>query len=396
MSHPLLQHLDTQLAQLFDKGLRRTRRMAQSPCQPHIKVDGRAMLAFNSNDYLGLAAHPAVVQALQEGAALYGAGSGASHLISGHYASHQQLEEALADMQSPHLVSARALYFCTGYMANLGVLTALADSARGDVTFFSESLNHASIIDGLRLTRAPLQIYAHCDADDLDRQLRTCTTATKVVVTDGVFSMDGDIAPLPALLEVCERHGAWLVVDDAHGFGVMGTQGRGILSHFGLQSPQLIYMGTLGKAAGVGGAFVAAHSSFIEWMVQRSRPYIYTTAAAPALAHALLASLRIIQGDEGESRRVHLRALIAEFAQAPMPAGWQRLPSTTAIQPVVIGSNADVLHAAHALQDKGLWITAIRAPTVAEGTARLRITLSAAHSHDDVQQLLNALRDVHA
>ena len=396
MSHPLLQHLDTQLAQLFDQGLRRTRRIAQSPCQPHMQVDGRAMLAFNSNDYLGLAAHPEVVQALQEGASLYGAGSGASHLISGHYASHQQLEDELARMQSPHLVSARALYFCTGYMANLGVLTALADSARGDVTFFSESLNHASIIDGLRLARAPLQIYAHCDADDLDRQLRSCTSATKVVVTDGVFSMDGDIAPLPALLQVCERHGAWLVVDDAHGFGVMGTQGRGILSHFGLQSPQLIYMGTLGKAAGVGGAFVAAHSSFIEWMIQRSRPYIYTTAAAPALAHALLASLRIIQSEEGESRRQHLQALIAQFAQAPMPQGWQRLPSTTAIQPVVIGSNADVLQAAKSLQDQGLWITAIRAPTVPEGTARLRITLSAAHTQDDVQQLLHALSQVQA
>jgi 8-amino-7-oxononanoate synthase len=394
MTHPLLQHLDTQLAHLDDQGLRRTRRVAQSPCQPHMQVNGRAMLAFNSNDYLGLAAHPALVQALQEGAQLYGVGSGASHLISGHYASHQQLEDTLAQWLSPHIESARALYFCTGYMANLGILTALADSARGEVTFFSESLNHASIIDGLRLSRAPLQIYAHCDADDLDRQLQACTSPTKVVVTDSVFSMDGNLAPLPALLAVCERHGAWLVVDDAHGFGIMGEQGRGALSHFGLASPQLIYMGTLGKAAGVGGAFVAAHRSFIEWMVQRSRPYIYTTAAAPALAHALLTSLRIIGSDEGQARREHLRALITQFAQAPMPEGWQRLPSSTAIQPVVIGTNAAVLKAAQALQDQGLWITAIRAPTVPEGTARLRITLSAAHTHDDMNQLLQALGQV--
>ncbi len=391
MTHALLETLHAKLADIDAQGLRRKRLSAETPCQPHLVVDGKPMLAFNSNDYLGLAAHPQVVEALKEGASLYGAGSGASHLISGHSQAHVRLEEKLAAMLSPYLESPRALYFCTGYMANLGILSALADSAQGDIAVFSESLNHASLIDGIRLSRSSVQLYPHCDTQAVSDLLKACTSKTKVVVTDSVFSMDGDIAPVRELLALCEQHGAWLVVDDAHGFGVLGDTGCGVLEALNVRSPNLIYMGTLGKAAGVGGAFVAAHESFIDWMVQRSRPYIYTTAAPPALAHALLTSLRIIMGDEGKARRAHLKELIEQFSTAPIPSGWQRLASGTAIQPIVIGSNADVLQAAAALQAQGLWITAIRAPTVPVGTARLRITLSAAHSVADITQLTKAL-----
>ena len=391
MNFPKLDTLASLLSALDTQGLRRTRRTVKSASLGKMVVEGRRLLTFNSNDYLGLASHPQVVEALREGASLYGAGSGASHLISGHSQAHDRLEELLAAFLSPYLPSARALYFSTGYMANLGVLTALAGTAAGDICFFSDKLNHASLIDGIRLTREPFQIYAHADMADLSLKLSACQTGTKVVVTDGVFSMDGDIAPLPELLALCEQHGAWLLVDDAHGFGVLGDTGAGVLQHFNLSSPQLIYMGTLGKAAGVSGAFVAAHEHLIEWMVQRSRSYIYTTAAAPALAHALLTSLRIIQSEEGRRLRTHLKSLIQQLSTAPVPASWQRLPSITPIQPMVLGSNAQVLKASAELNEQGIWISAIRAPTVPLNTARLRITLSAAHTTQDVDQLVKAL-----
>ena len=391
MNFPKLDTLASLLSALDTQGLRRTRRTVESASLGKMVVEGRRLLTFNSNDYLGLASHPQVVEALREGASLYGAGSGASHLISGHSQAHDRLEELLAAFLSPYLPSARALYFSTGYMANLGVLTALAGTAAGDICFFSDKLNHASLIDGIRLTREPFQIYAHADMADLSLKLSACQTGTKVVVTDGVFSMDGDIAPLPELLALCEQHGAWLLVDDAHGFGVLGDTGAGVLQHFNLSSPQLIYMGTLGKAAGVSGAFVAAHEHLIEWMVQRSRSYIYTTAAAPALAHALLTSLRIIQSEEGRRLRTHLKSLIQQLSTAPVPASWQRLPSITPIQPMVLGSNAQVLKASAELNEQGIWISAIRAPTVPLNTARLRITLSAAHTTQDVDQLVKAL-----
>ena len=391
MSFTQLQTLAARLNQLDAQGLRRIRHEVESVCQPQLMVDGQALLAFNSNDYLGLAAHPWVVEALREGASLYGAGSGASHLISGHSQAHERLEELLADMLSPFLPTARALYFSTGYMANLGVMTALADTAKGDITFFSDALNHASLIDGIRLTREPCQVYAHADVADLSLKLSSCQSGTKVVVTDGVFSMDGDIAPLKEMLALCEHHGAWLLVDDAHGFGVLGETGAGVLQYFNLRSEQLIYMGTLGKAAGVSGAFVAAHEDVIEWMVQRSRPYIYTTASSPALSHALLTSVRIIRGEEGRRRRAHLQTLIQQLSTAPVPAAWQRMVSTTAIQPLVIGSNQAVLQASADLKAQGIWISAIRAPTVPVNTARLRITLSASHTAQDVDRLVRAL-----
>jgi len=384
----LLTALERDLQQLDARSLRRRRRIADTPCAPRVTVDGRDMLAFCSNDYLGLAAHPLLADALLEGAARYGVGSGASHLISGHSRAHAALEERLAQFMSPQLESARALYFCTGYMANLAIISTLAGR---DADVFSEALNHASLIDGTRLSRANVQVYPHGDTDALERLLRASTAKTKLVVTDSVFSMDGDLAPLPALLALCERYGAWLVVDDAHGFGVLGKQGRGALEHFNLRSPYLVYMGTLGKAAGVGGAFVAAHETVIEWLVQRARPYIYTTAAAPALAHALLASIDLIDGEEGAARRAHLQGLVAQLRSTLRLQRWQLFSSDTAIQPVMIGPNDEAMRAAAALYEQGFWVPAIRPPTVPADTARLRITLSAAHTTQDVARLVEAV-----
>jgi 8-amino-7-oxononanoate synthase len=385
----LIARLNTQLQALGDASLLRRRRHVESPCGARVTVDGREMLAFCSNDYLGLAAHPRIIVAMQEGANTYGAGSGASHLISGHSRAHAQLEQRLADFVGAHLEAARALYFCTGYMANLAVLTALT-AGDPDAEIFSEALNHASLIDGARLSRARVKVYPHADLEALEALLKTSTAGTKLVVTDSVFSMDGNLAPLPALLALCERFGAWLVVDDAHGFGTLGANGRGALEHFGLRSPHIVYVGTLGKAAGVGGAFVAAHASVIETLVQKARPYIYTTAAPPALAHALLTSLDLIAGPVGMARRAQLQALIAQLDGMRLQR-WRRLPSPTAIQPVIIGDNAEAMAAAAALYEQGYWVPAIRPPTVAAGTARLRITLSATHTAQEVGQLANAL-----
>jgi 8-amino-7-oxononanoate synthase len=393
ISMKLIEALDHELQQLDERSLRRRRRIAETPCAPLVQVDGRPMLAFCSNDYLGLAAHPRVVEALREGASLYGAGSGASHLISGHTRAHALLEERLAAFLSPHLDSARALYFCTGYMANMAILTALLVQG-GDL--FSEELNHASLIDGARLSRARVAVYLHGDIDALEKLLAASTAATKVVATDSVFSMDADLAPLPELLALCEKYGAWLVVDDAHGFGVLGEHGRGALEHFSLCSPYLVYMGTLGKAAGVGGAFVAAHATVIEWLVQRARSYIYTTAAPPALAHALMTSLDIIAGAEGSERRTHLRKLIGQLQDSLQLQRWEHMRSESAIQPVIIGSNERVVKAAMALYGGGLWVPAIRPPTVPPGTARLRVTLSAAHTTENITQLVSALNTLEA
>ena len=387
----LLGQLEDQLASLSDQQLRRQLREVQTPTAPSLVVDGESLTAFCSNDYLGLASDPRVIEALREGALRYGAGSGASHLISGHSTAHAALEARLADMQAAHLIKPRALFFSTGYMANLAVLTALAGK---DADIFSEALNHASLIDGARLSRARVTIYTRDDLSALDRQLASSTATTKLVVTDSVFSMEGAIAPLPELLALCERHQAWLVVDDAHGFGVLGEQGAGVLQHFGLRSPQLVYVGTLGKAAGVAGAFVAAHATVIEWLVQRARTYIYTTATPPAIAHALLTSLEIITGTEGAERRRQLRAHIAQWRQALRLKRWRLLPSETPIQAILIGAVQPTLQAGESLRAKGLWVAAIRPPTVAKDTARLRITLSAAHESGQIAHLANAIGDM--
>jgi 8-amino-7-oxononanoate synthase len=390
----LIDSVNRKLADLDAQSLLRRRRIADTRCTPLQVVDGRAMLAFCSNDYLGLAAHPRVVEALRAGAQLYGAGSGASHLISGHSRAHALLEERLADLAAPHIEDARALYLSTGYMANLAVLSALG--ADSDAVIFSEALNHASLIDGARLAKASVTVYPHGDVAALEALLAASSATTKIVATDAVFSMDGDLAPLPQLLSLCERYGAWLFVDDAHGFGVLGAQGRGALEHFGLRSPHIVYVGTLGKAAGVSGAFIAAHASVIELMIQRARPYIYTTAAPPALAHALLTSLDIITSDEGAALRSHLELLIAQLDEELHLKRWQRVASSTPIQPIIVGPNEEALRIAAALHTRGLWVPAIRPPTVPKGSARLRVTLSAAHTHDEVAQLATALNELEA
>ena len=399
----LIQHLSRQLLERDAQALRRRRRVVETPCSPHLAVaregqdarDACPVLAFCSNDYLGLAGHPGLGAALAEGAQRWGAGSGASHLISGHSRAHAALEEDLADFLEPCIPQAKALGFCTGYMANLALLTALGDAK---ATIFADKLNHASLIDGALLAKAPMQRYPHGRIDLLADQLARCSTPIKLIVTDAVFSMDGDLAPLPELLALAERFDAWLIVDDAHGFGVLGEQGRGTLAHFGLRSERLIYMGTLGKAAGVAGAFVAAHATIVEWLIQAARTYIYTTAAPPAIAHALRTSLRIIRGEEGERRRATLAARIAllrqrlgAFIAATPRLGWKLVDSATAIQPLIVGGNAAALALSAALESLGLWVPAIRPPTVPVGSARLRITLSAAHSADDVARLVDGL-----
>lgn len=384
----LLDTLEQGLRDLDARGLRRRRRIADTPCAAHMTVDGREIVGFASNDYLGLAAHPLLAEALAEGAQRYGAGSGGSHLLGGHSRAHAQLEDDLAAFAGGFVDAPRALYFSTGYMANLATLTALA--GRG-TTIFSDALNHASLIDGARLSRADVQIYPHADTEALSALLDAATDGPKLIVTDSVFSMDGDVAPLPALLALAERHGAWLVVDDAHGFGVLGPQGRGALAQAALRSPQLVSIGTLGKAAGVAGAFVAAHATVIEWLVQRARPYIFTTASTPASAYAVSASLRIIEGGEGDERRAHLGQLIERTRAMLARTPWQPVDSHTAVQPLIIGSNEDALAVAAALDHAGLWVPAIRPPTVPVGTSRLRISLSAAHSHEDLDRLDAAL-----
>ena len=308
--------IEEKLARLREQSLVRSRRLVESPCAPEVSVAGRTLLAFASNDYLGLAADPDLIAAAREGAALYGVGAGASHLVSGHYMTHHALEERLAAFVG----LPRALFFSSGYMANLGVITSLAGR---DDAVFSDELNHASLIDGIRLSGAEKQIYPHLDLAALAAMLDACQRPGKLVVSDAVFGMDGDQANLPALLELCERHDAWLVVDDAHGFGIEGVAGRGSLSRFGIASKRVVYMGTLGKAAGVAGAFVAGPGQVIEWLLQSARSYIFTTGSPPLLAHALLTSIDLIE--QGEERRRRLRQLIAQLRQGLNFKRW-RLP----------------------------------------------------------------------
>lgn len=394
----LIPHLHRQLLELDAAGLRRRTRTVASPCAPQVMLaSGQALLAFCSNDYLGLAHHPTLVAALSDGVQRWGVGSGASHLVSGHTQAHAELEDDLARWFAPHIPGARALVLGSGYAANLALMTALAD---GQTTLFSDKLNHASLIDGSLLAPAAKRLrYPHGALEVLERQLRACDTPIKLIVTDAVFSMDGDVADVPALLALAEAHDAWLVLDDAHGLGVLGAHGHGTLEHFGLCSERLIVMGTLGKAAGVAGAFVAAHPTIIAWLVQRARSYIYTTAMPAVQAHTLRASLALIESPEGDARRAHLRNLLAQWRAGVQPLlaqrpDWSLPDSYTAIQPLVVGGNETALRLSAALEVQGLWVPAIRPPTVPVGTARLRITFSAAHSMADVAQLLHALADV--
>ena len=385
--NPAIAELERELAQRRDHGLARTRRIVDSAQGARLSIDGRALLAFASNDYLGLANAPEVATAARDAIAHWGVGAGASHLIVGHAQPHAALEDALAAYVAP-CDGARALTFSSGYLANLAILTALA--SRNDV-IFADRLNHACLTDGALLSRAKLERYRHCDVAALTRAMEAAVGRRRFIVTDAVFSMDGDIAPLPELLLLAERFDAWLVVDDAHGFGVLGD-GRGTLARFGLRSERIVYMGTLGKAAGVAGAFVAAHPAVIETLLQTARPYVYTTAAPPLLAVALGAALRSIRDDD--FRRAHLAELIGAFREGAAGLPWTLSASSTPIQPLIVGDVPTALAVSDALLARGIFVPAIRPPTVPAGTARLRVSLSAAHTLADVDALTVALREI--
>lgn len=368
-------------------GLGRHRRSVSARQGVRLSADGREVLHFGGNDYLGLAGEPRVIAAAQDGAARLGVGAGASHLISGHFAVHEALERELAEWVAP-CADARALLFSAGYLANVAIVTALCGR---DDAVFGDRLNHACLNDAALLSRADFIRYRHRDLDALRRRLEGSRAARKLICTDAVFSMDGSIAPLSELLDLAERYDAWLVVDDAHGFGVLGN-GRGTLAHFGLASPRIVYMGTLGKAAGVAGAFVAGHRAVIETLLQTARTYVFTTASPPLLACALQASLALIRSEP--QRRERLQSLITRFRARAASLPWPLLPSATAIQPLLLGANAAALRVSEKLWQRGLWVPAIRPPTVPRGTARLRVTLSAAHSDVDLERLFAALAEV--
>ncbi len=376
----------SELARLKEANLYRHRRISDSAAGVCIHIDGRQQLSFCNNDYLGLANHPEVIKAMQKGAEHWGVGSGASHLVNGHTRAHHALEEELATFTGRE----RTLLFSTGYMANMGVIAALAE--RGG-HLFEDRLNHASLLDGGLLSQARLQRYPHADAAALNTKLATRQNGEKLIISDGVFSMDGDIAPLPALAHTAARHKAMLMVDDAHGFGVLGQTGAGCVEHYGLDVEQVpLLIGTLGKAFGTFGAFVAASEEIIEYLIQKARPYIYTTALPPAVAEATRASLKLLQNEHW--RREKLQMLIQQFRHSAEQLGLKLMPSQTPIQPLLIGDNAKAMEMSRQLEARGILISAIRPPTVPEGTARLRITFSAAHSEADVGQLLNALEEI--
>lgn len=391
-----LDEFDERLATLDVQQLRRRRHAVAPQAGARLSVDGQSLLAFCSNDYLGLANDPALRAAVHAAVDVYGVGSGASPMVSGHSVANAALELELAEaVQLP-----RALYFYAGYAANAGIVPALV--SEGDA-LFSDALNHACLIDGARLSKATVHRFGHADLNQLGQQLQASPARRKLVISDAVFSMDGDVAPIPRLLALCEQHDALLLLDDAHGFGVLGPQGRGALAAAGLTgataSKRVLYMATLGKALGVAGAFVAGPDSLVEWLLQKTRSYTYATAPPALLAEAVRAGLRCVLGADGERRRQHLRALIAQLRDGLAPgadaaiaaAGWALRPSSTAIQPLLIGDNAAALAVMASLRKRGLWVPAIRPPTVPAGTARLRITLSAVHQRADVDTLLQAL-----
>ena len=372
------------LAALDRETLRRSRRVLDSPQGARVRVGGRELANFSSNDYLGLAADPRLVDAVRRSLDDYGVGAGASPLVSGHLRAHEEAEERFAAFCG----LPRALLFGSGYAANIGILTVLAGP---EAEVFGDRLNHACLHDGARLSRAAYTRYPHGDTDALERALAASPAAVKVVATDAVFSMDGDVAPLPRILALCERHDAWLVVDDAHGIGVLGERGRGSLEHFDIASPRVVYMATLGKALGGYGAFVAGSPDAIEWILQRARTYIFSTALPPMMAAAASAALEIVEHDRALLAR--LRARIAEFRAACAEAAVPVTPSETAIQPVIVGDAARAVEVSARLLARGFLVPAIRPPTVPRGTSRLRVSLCAAHERDDVERLARALAE---
>lgn len=377
--------LAPELAALKQKSLYRLRRILAGPQGTEVEADGRRLLNFSSNDYLGLAAHPALAAAAKRALDEYGLGSGAAHLVTGHTRAHHALEEELAAFCG----RPRALLFSSGYMANLGVAGGLM--GRGD-RVLEDRLNHASLLDAGLLSGAKFARYAHADVSALTREFGEVSGNTWVL-TDGVFSMDGDLAPLPGLARAAEEVGAFLMVDDAHGFGVLGKTGRGSLEHHGLGPAEVpIYMATLGKACGAFGAFVAGSEALVESLIQGARTYIYTTAAPAALAEAARVALKLVQMEGW--RREQLSALISRFRSGAEQLGLKLKDSMTPIQPLLVGESADALALSQKLKDLGLLVAAIRPPTVPAGGARLRITLTAAHTEKQVDLLLEALASV--
>lgn len=363
--------------------LYRVRRTLETAQSPEVRVDGRGYLAFCSNDYLGLANHPDLVNALKTAADTYGVGGGASHLVNGHSRPHHQLEEALAEFTGRE----RVLLFSTGYMANIGAINALLDKQDA---IFQDRLNHASLLDAGLLSGARFQRYLHNDPDSLARRLAKTQARRKLVVTDGVFSMDGDVADLPALCDTARAADAWVMVDDAHGFGCLGQTGGGCVEQLGLGVDDVqVLVGTLGKGFGTAGAFVAGSETLIETLIQYARTYIYTTSMPPAVAAATLASLKLIQRESW--RRDKLNSLIAQFRHGCEQLGLELMDSPTPIQPIMIGEAGKAMAISAALEQQGIFISAIRPPTVPAGSARLRVTLSASHTEQQVDRLLAAL-----
>ncbi len=379
------EQLQPALQQRHEEHLFRRRLTLESPQGAAIKVDGKDYLNFCSNDYLGLANHPDVVAAFTAAAERYGVGSGASHLVCGHHYEHDALEQALAEFTG----RPRALLFSTGYMANLAVITSLL--GKSDAVF-QDKLNHASLLDAGLLSGARFQRFLHNDIANLTNKLSRSNGERKLVAVDGVFSMDGDSARLADLAACAEQYAAWLMVDDAHGFGCVGEGGRGSVAAAQLTQHNVpIYMATLGKAIGTAGAFVAGSDALIETLIQFGRSYIYTTALPPAIAAATRASLQVLR-HEGW-RREHLQHLIANFKRSAEAIGLPLMASNSAIQPLLIGSASKALALSAALRQADILVTAIRPPTVAQGQSRLRITLSAAHSDQQLDRLLNVLAD---
>lgn len=378
----MLASLQLALDQRKADGLLRQRRLLDSPQAEHIVANSQKYLSFCSNDYLGLANHPTLIAAMQQAAGESGVGSGASNLITGHHRYHDNLEKQLAKF----VKLPAALLFSTGYMANIGVIGALM--GRNDAVF-ADKLNHACLNDGAYFSLAEFHRFPHNDVAALEKLLKVSTAKHKLIAADAVFSMDGDIAPLSEYLALCEKYDAYLYVDDAHGFGVLGEHGEGSLNHLNLKSPRIIMMATLGKAAGVAGAFVAGEQVVIDYLIQAAKSYVYSTPAPPALSATLSSSVSLIE--QSDDLREHLRMLINYFKNNLHCQKWQLMPSETAVQPLVVGSNQDALALSEYLQTRGILVPAIRPPTVPTGTARLRISLSAAHSLDDIKSLVAAI-----
>lgn len=375
--------LKRDLDQRKQENLFRSVRIAQTAQAPVMEVEGRALLTFCSNDYLGLANHPDVIKSFQKAANEFGVGSGASHLVNGHSYFHQKLEEKIAKWTGRESV----LLFSTGYMANLGAINGLLNK---EDAIFQDKLNHASLLDAGLLSGARFQRYLHNDVNNLKKRLARCTERRRLIVTDGVFSMDGDQAPISELVTLSQEYDAWVMVDDAHGLGVLGDSGAGICEAQNLDQDAVpVLMGTLGKAVGTAGAFVAGSQTLIDYLTNFARSYVYTTAMPPAVAAASITSINIIQTEH--SRRANLHERIKQFRQGAKSLGLNLMDSHTAIQPIIVGDASTALQMSEKLLNKGILVSAIRPPTVPNGTARLRVTLSASHTEQQVNQLLEAL-----